>query len=563
MPSIDSVFRLHDPQRALAELAQSTNEATTSAPVPMGSLDELAAYLTDGYWQDNGLPRHSFDTSLSNNITVNIQALPPEAQALARAAMQAWESVADIQFVEVQSGAQITFTDNQPGAYSSFSYIGQYTQSATVNISADWLASYGSELDDYSFMVYMHELGHALGLGHQGQYNGAANFGTDAVFGNDSYQMSVMSYFSQTQNNNIDASYALPLTAMSADIVAIQALYGKPDNTSSTSGKTVYGYNQTVGGYLGLYFDALTTGQDPNNMIGNGPVALTIYDLSGKDTVNFRTDTTDQRVDLSDQGVWDVFGLKGNVVLARGTVIENYIAGSGNDWVNGNDVRNRINGGRNDDTLNGLGGNDILNGNGGRDLLRGGDGKDKINGGGGGDVIDGGNGSDTLIGGAGNDLINGGGGRDNILGGSGNDTLRGDGSNDALAGGRGNDLINGGAGRDTLNGDDGRDTLRGDSGQDVLNGGLGNDRLTGGGGADDFVFDPGFGRDTITDFRNNMDELYLDDALWTGSLSAQTVIDTYASSANGNTVLDFGNGNIIVIEGITNAQDLVDDIVIF
>jgi serralysin len=567
MSSTHSVFRPHDPERTETELELSTSTRTTNAPVnapvPMGTLDELAAYLTDGYWQDNGLLRHSFDTSLSNKIRVDLNALPPEAQALARAAMQAWKSVADIRFVEVRNGAQITFTDNQPGAYSAFSYIGEYTQSATVNISADWLANYGSELDDYSFLVYMHELGHALGLGHQGDYNGAANFDTDAVFGNDSYQMSVMSYFSQTQNNNANASYALPLTAMSADIVAMQALYGKPGNASATGGKTVYGYNQTVGGYLGLYFDILTTGQDPDNMLGNGPVAMTIYDRSGRDTVDFRTDSNDQQVDLSDQGIWDVFGLTGNVVLAGGTVIENYIAGSGNDWVKGNGARNKISGGRNEDTLNGLGGNDTLNGDGGRDTLlggggkdqiNGGTGKDQINGGTGRDVIDGGAGNDALTGGAGHDLISGGDGRDNILGGSGNDTLNGDGGNDTITGGGGHDLINGGIGSDTL---------RGDGSQDILNGGLGDDSLTGGNGADDFVFDPGFGQDTITDFRNDMDELHLDDALWSGSLSAQDVINTFASSANGSTTLDFGNGNLIVLTGIANAQNLIDDIVIF
>lgn len=563
MSSSHSLFRLHNPQQASSELAQGIAATAINAPIPMGTLDEMAAYLTDGYWQDNGLPRHSFDTSISNKITVNIKTLPPEAQALARAAMQAWESVADIRFAEVQGAAQITFTDDQPGAYSSFSYIGETTQSAIVNISADWVTTYGSGLDDYSFQTYLHELGHALGLGHQGPYNGTANFETGAIFGNDSNQMSVMSYFSQADNDNVNASYALPLTAMSADIVAMQALYGKPGTASATSGKTIYGYNQTVGGYLGLYFDILTTGQDPGNMLGNGPVALTIYDRSGRDTVDFRTDSTDQKVDLSEQGVWNVFGLIGNVVLARGTVIENYVAGSGNDWVMGNNARNKINGGRNEDTLSGFGGNDTLNGDGGRDLLEGGGGKDQINGGTGSDVLDGGGGNDTLNGGAGHDKIIGGSGKDQIIGGSGNDTLLGGGSDDTLKGGGGNDLIDGGAGSDMLAGDGGRDTLLGGDGRDILNGGLGNDKLTGGTGADDFVFTPDFGQDIITDFRDNMDELHLDDALWGGSLDAQTVVDTFASTANGDTILDFGNGNIIMLASIANAQLLVDDIVIF
>lgn len=599
MCTICSAFRPYDPDCVYAALSENIAASPDMAPAPMGSLDQLADYLTDGYWQSNGLSRHSFDTSQSNQITVNITNLPPEAQALARAAMEAWSSVADIQFVEVAGAAKITFSDTQPGAYSSYSSIGSTTQSAVVNVSSQWLAAYGSELDDYTFSTYLHELGHALGLGHQGGYNGSANYGQDAVFANDSYQMSVMSYFSQTENNQINASYALPLTAMNADIMAIQALYGAPGSASQTAGDTVYGRNQTVGGYLGDYFDILATGQDPDNLLGNGNVTLTLYDHSGYDIVDFSMDNTDQRVDLRNGKIWDVFGLTGNVIIASGTVIESYIAGSGDDWIIGNNTINAILGGSGQDTLRGLGGNDTLNGGNGNDLILGGIGDDSINGGDGNDIINGQAGKDlinggagddilrglfhedTINGGAGNDIINGG-SRDDVLnGGLGNDTLLGDEGNDSIMGGAGNDTLRGGNGKDTLSGgsaddvltgglhsdllmgDGGADTLKGDDGYDTLNGGAGRDKLIGGNHADDFVFDAGFGRDTIVDFQDDSDEIHLDDALWAGALNAQEVIDTYASSHNGNTVLNFGTGNLIVLVGVADAQGLVDDIVIF
>tara|TARA_A100001391_G_scaffold24354_1_gene13314 strand:- start:214 stop:339 length:126 start_codon:yes stop_codon:yes gene_type:complete len=41
------------------------------------------------------------------------------------------------------------------------------------------------------------------------------------------------------------------------------------------------------------------------------------------------------------------------------------------------------------------------------------------------------------------------------------------------------------------------------------------------------------------------------------------VIDTFGSSNNGNTVLNVGGGNLIVLPRVADAQDLVDDIVIF
>ena len=71
---------------------------------------------------------------------------------------------------------------------------------------------------------------------------------------------------------------------------------------------------------------------------------------------------------------------------------------------------------------------------------------------------------------------------------------------DELIGGSGNDELAGGKGRDTLRGMDGEDILEGGKGPDVLIGGAGDDTLTGEHSWDTFVFAPGDGNDTITDF---------------------------------------------------------------
>ena len=51
------------------------------------------------------------------------------------------------------------------------------------------------------------------------------------------------------------------------------------------------------------------------------------------DTLDLRTDSTGQRVDLRPEGISDVYGLTGNLVIARDTLIENLVAGSGNDTI--------------------------------------------------------------------------------------------------------------------------------------------------------------------------------------------------------------------------------------
>lgn len=101
---------------------------------------------------------------------------------------------------------------------------------------------------------------------------------------------------------------------------------------------------------------------------------------------------------------------------------------------------------------------------------------------------------------AGNDVIHGDAGDDLIYGGGGDDSISGDEGNDTIFGGDGNDTIVGGVGDDLLFGEDGDDELFGGDGNDTLSGGLGNDLLTGGAGNDTFVYNPGEGADTVTDF---------------------------------------------------------------
>ena len=138
-----------------------------------------------------------------------------------------------------------------------------------LNVSTGWLSSYGTSIDSYSFQTFVHEIGHAIGLGHQGGYNGSATYGIDNDFVNDSWQMSIMSYFSQTENTATTASYAYLAGPMMADILASQNLYGAPDSSTATAGDTTYGANSNIGNYLDQVFDELATGTTTSNVTGN------------------------------------------------------------------------------------------------------------------------------------------------------------------------------------------------------------------------------------------------------------------------------------------------------
>ena len=102
--------------------------------------------------------------------------------------------------------------------------------------------------------------------------------------------------------------------------------------------------------------------------------------------------------------------------------------------------------------------------------------------------------NDNLFGTEGNDLMNGLAGNDIIK------TAEGD---DTVLGGAGNDYIYGEDGDDVLDGEAGNDSIYGGNGDDILIGGAGDDILSGGDGKDIYLFEKGFGNDSID---NTQDE---------------------------------------------------------
>jgi Ca2+-binding RTX toxin-like protein len=188
-------------------------------------------------------------------------------------------------------------------------------------------------------------------------------------------------------------------------------------------------------------------------------------------------------------------------------------------------------------------------------------GNDRVTGGGGNDTLIGSAGNDTLLGGGGGDSMRGGIGNDSLNGGTGNDRLFGQGGNDSLVGFGGNDTLDGGNGADLLLGQRGNDSLSGGGSSDTLDGGIGNDILRGGTGGDDFVFMHRGGLDRIVDFSlNRGDMLVLDDALWTGTLTEQQIVDLFADVRNRSVVFEFNASTQLTLVGITDTTRLANAI---
>ncbi|HYW15266.1 MAG TPA: M10 family metallopeptidase C-terminal domain-containing protein [Allosphingosinicella sp.] len=380
-------------------------------------------------------------------------------KAAAREAMQSWDDVVAVSFVESDiNSADITF-GNLASAPTTQAYAYVPTARLTANPSINqqildvggdvWISMSqpsNFQLDEgrYGMQTMAHEIGHAIGISHPGAYNAAPGrsitYVANAEYAQDTRAYSIMSYFEASVLGARHFDFHLSTTAYAGaplihDIAAAQRIYGA-DMTTRT-GDTTYGFNSNAGRDA---FDFVAT---------PAPVAA-IWDAGGIDTIDTSGFATTQLIDLRAGSLSSIGGvtfdtapslaqvnanraaagittlvsqaqydanmaaLKANPVVGRltdnfgiayGVTIENAIGGSGADTMFGNEVGNVLTGNAGNDTLNGLAGDDTLNGGIGDDSLNGGVGSDELNGGDGVDTLNGGDGVDFFAGGLGNDIF--------------------------------------------------------------------------------------------------------------------------------------------------------------
>lgn len=311
-----------------------------------------------------------------------------EHKAGVKAALDYISSLVDLTFQEVVvAEADLKFGTNDQGTASG-AYAYQPNSAANINIM---LNNHGDPSDPssieasnsdmtqgtYGWATLIHEIGHALGLKHPGDYN-AGGGGTPGPYlpvGNaGSKRFTIMSYGNIADGRNVtvaggisSASYLNPSTFMSYDLAALQFLYGVNTTGQVNGGEALSGdditgttdfqtntFDDDWRGFQTLYapdsiedFTIDLSGVTAKNIIDLRPGAYS--------SINVLPSTVRASLSREMQRYQTYTGFN-NVALSYGSQVDAVVGGDGSDtyFVGGDSIEISDNGGVNTVKLPGV-----------------------------------------------------------------------------------------------------------------------------------------------------------------------------------------------------------------
>jgi serralysin len=327
---------------------------------PNWNLTQVLNQLNSGDTWSGSQITYSFPATAANSNTGGgegggFQQLSALQIQFVKYSLACWDDLIAPNFVEGTGKTDIEVSNTTTGI--------DYAHAYFPNVGSVWFNPGFNDLTnpvigEYGYGTIIHELGHALGLEHMGDYNGSGNW-TPSSF-QDTSVLSIMSYFGPDQGSDDGkndvmwadwvkggVTYAAQ-TPMLNDIYAIQTMYGV--DTTTRTGDTVYGFNSNLTGTAAKFYDFDV----------NGNPILCLFDSSGTDTLDLSGFSTTCSISLVAGTFSDCNQMTNNISIAYSAVIENAVGGSASDTIVGNTADNVLTGGGGNDTIDGGGGDDIV-----------------------------------------------------------------------------------------------------------------------------------------------------------------------------------------------------------
>lgn len=374
LPGDESADAGHSSSLAAGTLASylgilATGGNRWNASAPQGTSVSLT------YAFRNAAPS-SYPTVSEGDVTGTFAALSTAARAEVRTLLAYVGSAVGISFTEVadSSSATIqigsfTFTDG----HSGFAYYPGGTPSSPQGQAGDiWLdRSQTSSVGPGSFFdqLFLHELGHALGLKHP--FDGTTN--QQLVSTLDRAQYTVMTYQNYgdlTQNlvptwtgTNVTTAWLYRSTYAPLDLQALRALYGTGPS-STNSGDNTYRFTTAAvmttisdrGGHDVIDASSLNLASVIDLRPGTSSSIGLRSELDWLDILATQGMPNSARSSIHSfllQHETELYTGAGNLAIDLDTIVEDAIGGGGSDTLRGNSANNRLTGNGGNDTIDG------------------------------------------------------------------------------------------------------------------------------------------------------------------------------------------------------------------